>query len=87
MSDASLPHCTDCGRVEYDCVCSGLKDITPEQHRHTYVGMKASAVFQLEDGRYAVKGPWIGLDGVYATVIFDPQMVIAALKEQLWSEQ
>ena len=21
MSDASLPHCNRCGRVEYDCIC------------------------------------------------------------------
>jgi hypothetical protein len=21
MSEASLPHCAKCGRVEYDCIC------------------------------------------------------------------
>ena len=43
MSDASLPHCPGCGRVEYDCNCGerldaiaqslglrGLEDITVE---------------------------------------------------------
>jgi hypothetical protein len=29
MSDASLPHCERCNRVEYDCSCAGNRDFIP----------------------------------------------------------
>jgi hypothetical protein len=45
------------------------------------------AVFDLGDGRYAVKGELIGIDGTEGTVVFDPKMILAALASQLWSEE
>lgn len=64
-----------------------MKDITPERFRCGGAAVSCPEVFDLGDGRYAVKGELIGVDGFEATVIFDPQMIIAALKEQLWSEK
>jgi hypothetical protein len=56
-----------------------MKDITPKQFR-CGVCLECPAVFDLGDGRYAVKGELIGVDGNEATVIFNPEMIFAALK-------
>lgn len=64
-----------------------MRDITPERYRCAGATATACpAVFILPDGRYAVKGELVGVDGHEATVIVDLAMVIEAAKSQLWSE-
>jgi hypothetical protein len=54
-----------------------MRDVTPEKYR---CGLgQCPAVFDLGNGRYAVKGELIGVDGTEATVVFDPEMVLQAL--------
>lgn len=67
-----------------------MKDITPERYK---CGLgQDPGVFQLEDGRIAVRGPKVFfgdaapsieplIDGFEAMVIIDPQMIADAMKE------
>lgn len=66
-----------------------MKDITPKRYR-CGIG-SCPGVFMLDDGGYAVRGELIRVDDntrprQEAIIRIDPQMIIAALKEQLWSE-
>ena len=68
-----------------------MKDITPKRYKCLVGDMDCPAVFVLDDGSYAARGELIRIDDntkprQEATVRIDPQMIIAALKEQLWSE-
>ena len=77
-----------------------MKDITPERYQ-CVVGSRCQKVYDLGDGRYAIRGKLIEysqnlpnrcVEHVFprasaeAVIEIDPQLIIAALKEQLWSE-
>lgn len=55
MSDASLPHCDRCQRVEYDCTCHGTKfTVTVEATAGVHV-MDANGHAQWNPIRWALE--------------------------------
>jgi hypothetical protein len=59
----------------------------PDEYRHQCETLSdARPVCNLGNGKVAVKGELVGMDGLMGTIIVDAKAILVALKEGLWSE-